>query len=68
MQDQISTIEVVAAVIRDADRIFATQRGYGDFKDMWEFPGGKMDEDPAVAYGFVLYPDVGPVADCLQLF
>jgi len=37
-------IEVVAAVIHDADgRIFATQRGYGDFKDYWEFPGGKME-------------------------
>lgn len=36
-------IEVVAAVIRREDRIFATQRGYGDFKDWWEFPGGKME-------------------------
>ena len=36
-------IEVVAAVIRKGDRIFATQRGYGDFKDWWEFPGGKME-------------------------
>ncbi len=37
-------IEVVAAIIHDADgRIFATQRGYGDFKDYWEFPGGKME-------------------------
>lgn len=39
------TIEVVAAVIFDADgRIFATQRGYGDWKDWWEFPGGKMED------------------------
>ena len=38
------TIEVVAAVIRDdAGRIFATQRGYGDWKDWWEFPGGKIE-------------------------
>lgn len=37
-------IEVVAAVIRDGDKIFATQRGYGEFKDGWEFPGGKMEE------------------------
>jgi 8-oxo-dGTP diphosphatase len=37
-------IEVVAAVIRDGDRIFATQRGYGDFKDGWEFPGGKTEQ------------------------
>lgn len=36
-------IEVVAAVIRDGDRIFATQRGYGEFKDKWEFPGGKIE-------------------------
>jgi len=37
-------IEVVAAIIRDsAGRIFATQRGYGDWKDWWEFPGGKME-------------------------
>ena len=37
-------VEVVAAVIRKGDRIFATQRGYGEFKDWWEFPGGKMEE------------------------
>ena len=36
-------IEVVAAVIRRGDRIFATQRGYGVYKDWWEFPGGKME-------------------------
>lgn len=44
-------IEVVAAVIRREGRIFATQRGYGDFKDWWEFPGGKMEagETPEAA-------------------
>ena len=37
-------IEVVAAIIHDnKGRIFATQRGYGDMKDGWEFPGGKME-------------------------
>lgn len=40
----MKTIEVVAAIIRKEDSIFATQRGYGDFKDWWEFPGGKMEE------------------------
>ncbi len=36
--------EVVAAIIHDDEgHIFATQRGYGDFKDWWEFPGGKME-------------------------
>ncbi|MBR5659961.1 MAG: (deoxy)nucleoside triphosphate pyrophosphohydrolase [Bacteroidales bacterium] len=37
-------IEVVAAVIRKGGHIFATQRGYGDFKDWWEFPGGKIEK------------------------
>ena len=36
-------IEVVAAIIQREDRIFATQRGYGEWKDWWEFPGGKME-------------------------
>ena len=36
-------IEVVAAVIRRGNEIFATQRGSGEFKDWWEFPGGKME-------------------------
>lgn len=37
-------IEVVAAIIYDgAGRVFATQRGYGEWKDGWEFPGGKME-------------------------
>ena len=36
-------IRVVAAIIIDDDKVFATQRGYGEFKDGWEFPGGKID-------------------------
>jgi len=40
---QMRAIEVVAAVIKKDGRIFATQRGYGDFKDWWEFPGGKIE-------------------------
>lgn len=39
----MKTIEVVAAIIRRDNQIFATQRGYGDFKDGWEFPGGKIE-------------------------
>lgn len=39
----MKTIKVVAAVIRDKNRIFATQRGYGDLKGGWEFPGGKIE-------------------------
>lgn len=36
-------IKVVAAVIMNNGKIFATQRGYGEFKDGWEFPGGKIE-------------------------
>ena len=43
MTDEIKTIEVVAAIIRHGDKVFATQRGYGEFEGGWEFPGGKME-------------------------
>ena len=39
----MKTIEVVAAIIRKGDYVFSTQRGYGEWKDWWEFPGGKME-------------------------
>lgn len=39
----MKTINVAAAVIIDDNRIFATQRGYGQWKDWWEFPGGKIE-------------------------
>ncbi len=39
----MKTIKVVAAIIKKGNRIFATQRGYGEFKDGWEFPGGKIE-------------------------
>ena len=39
----MKTIRVVAAVIRSENKIFATARGYGEFKGQWEFPGGKIE-------------------------
>lgn len=47
----MKTIRVVAAVIRQNGKIFATQRGYGEWKDGWEFPGGKIEtgETPEAA-------------------
>lgn len=39
----MNTIRVVAAVIRREDKIFATAKGYGEFKGQWEFPGGKIE-------------------------
>lgn len=40
----MKTVKVVAAIIIKNGKIFATQRGYGDFKDGWEFPGGKVEQ------------------------
>ena len=39
----MKTIEVIAAIIEHEGKYLATQRGYGDFKGMWEFPGGKIE-------------------------
>ena len=40
---ELKTVEVVAAIIQHEGEVFATQRGYGEIKDGWEFPGGKME-------------------------
>ncbi len=40
----MKAIEVVAAIIRDKDKILVTQRGYGEFAGRWEFPGGKIEQ------------------------
>ena len=39
----MKTVRVVAAIIIENGKVFATQRGYGEFKDGWEFPGGKIE-------------------------
>ena len=39
----MKTVRVVAAIIIENDKVIATQRGYGEFKDGWEFPGGKIE-------------------------
>ena len=44
MHNAMKTVKVVAAVIREKDKIFATARGYGDLKGGWEFPGGKIED------------------------
>ena len=66
----MKTIEVVAGVIKDGERIFATQRGYGEFEDGWEFPGGKMDpgETPEQALARELKEELAvdvTVGDCI---
>ena len=51
MDSIMKTIEVVAAIIIKGNQVFATQRGHGEFKGWWEFPGGKIEagEDPKSA-------------------
>lgn len=42
-RQRMKTIRVVAAIIIEKEKVFVTQRGYGEFKDGWEFPGGKIE-------------------------
>lgn len=50
-RQSMKTIRVVVAIIIEQGKVFATQRGYGEFKDGWEFPGGKIElgETPEAA-------------------
>ena len=60
----LKTIEVVAAIIIKDNKIFATQRGYGEFKGGWEFPGGKVEAGESLENALVreikeeLYADI----------
>ena len=49
----MKNIKVVAAIIKRGDKILATQRGYGEFKDGWEFPGGKVEEGETPEHAIV---------------
>ena len=66
----MKTVKVVAAIIRDGDKVFATQRGYGEYKDGWEFPGGKIEAGESPQQALVreikeeLDTDIA-VGDCL---
>ena len=56
MSGERKHIEVVAAIIKKGDTRLATQRGYGDLKDGWEFPGGKIE--PGEAYDAALIREI----------
>lgn len=60
-QTELKTVKVVAAIITKDNKIFATQRGYGDFKDGWEFPGGKVEpnETPEQAIAREIKEELG---------
>lgn len=70
----MKTIRVVAAIILADNKIFATQRGYGEFKDGWEFPGGKVEpgETPEAALAREIREEldteieVGRKIDCVE--
>lgn len=65
----MKNIEVAAAVIAHDNRIFATQRGYGEFKDGWEFPGGKIEpgETPQQALEREIREELDTVIDVGEL-
>ena len=65
----MKTVRVVAAVIRNGNRIFATQRGYGEYKDGWEFPGGKIEngETPREALKREIMEELDIGIDVLEL-
>lgn len=49
----MKTIKVVAAIIQKNGKVFATQRGYGAYKDYWEFPGGKIETNETPGHAIV---------------
>ena len=66
----MKTVRVVAAIIREGNKVFATQRGYGEYKDGWEFPGGKIEpgETPQQALAREIKEELDTeiaVGDCL---
>ncbi len=70
----MKTVHVVAAIIIHNKKLFATQRGYGEFKDGWEFPGGKVEpgESPQDALKREIQEElateieVGPYIDTIE--
>ncbi len=63
-------IKVAAAIIMDGEKIFATQRGYGEFKDGWEFPGGKVEvgETPENALVREIKEELDTEIEIIELF
>lgn len=66
----MKTIEVVAAIIKKDDKIFATQRGTGEFKGGWEFPGGKIEqgESPQTALKREIMEELDTTIQVNELF
>lgn len=69
MVRQMKAIKVVAAIMIHNGRVFATQRGYGEFKDGWEFPGGKVEpeETPQEALVWEIKEELNSVIEVGEL-
>lgn len=65
----MKTIKVAAAIIKHDDKIFVAQRGYGEFKDSWEFPGGKIkqNETPQQALVREIYEELDIIVEVGKL-
>ena len=65
----MKTVRVVAAIIIENDKVFATQRGYGEFKDGWEFPGGKIEpgETPEEAIVIEIKEELDTEVEVIEL-
>ena len=68
-RQRMKTIRVVAAIIIEKEKVFATQRGYGEFKDGWEFPGGKIElgEIPEAAIVREIKEELDTVIEVVKL-
>ena len=68
MSEERKHIEVVAAIIKKDNTILATQRGYGDLKDGWEFPGGKVEkgEQSIQAIKRELFEETGGIPETID--
>lgn len=66
----MKTLKVVAAIIKEKDKIFATKRGHGEFKNGWEFPGGKIEpgESPEEALHREIMEELNIEIDINRLF
>ena len=66
----MKTIKVAAAIIHRDNKYFATQRGYGEFEGMWEFPGGKIEpgESPEAALRREIQEELGVYVSVERLF
>ena len=63
----MKTLNVVAAIIKKDNKILATKRGYGEFINMWEFPGGKIEPDETKEEALKLDCTIKPTKFALDL-